>query len=116
MIDNEILINKPFSIAGKMRNAIGMTMSKDKLSRILIKDEMINGAICSSNEIPGMTKSKAFSGDCFAKVRGNEDLNGIGNTAVKFFCPKDCASKGEAKVFGIGKFSDVSSICRAALF
>lgn len=91
MIDYDILINKPFSIAGKMRDGIGMTMSKDKLSKILISDQLINGVVCSSNRIPGMTKSTAFSGDCFTKVRGNEDLNGIGNTAVKFFCPKNCA-------------------------
>jgi hypothetical protein len=65
------ILNLPFSIMGKQRDAIGIAMSKSKLLRINMSNANIKGIICSTNARPGMVRSNAKKVECDTKVRGN---------------------------------------------
>jgi len=70
-IDTKNLKNQDFAIQGEMRDAIGMSMSNDKLVKINLNSLDMKGVICSTNRIDGMIKPEALSLDCLSKVRAN---------------------------------------------
>ncbi len=47
-------INLASSNLGLMRDSIGISLSKDKLSLLGIADNNMIGVVCSTNNIPGM--------------------------------------------------------------
>jgi len=73
------------------------------------------GVVCSTNDAKGMTKSESVELKCDSILRSNIDLEGKIGSSYQIVCPKNCAEKHEFRVFGYLKYSDLSSICRAAL-
>lgn len=55
-MDQDSLLNKETSIAGDMRDAIGLTMSKDRFTKLKMSEVDVMGLVCSSNKINGMTR------------------------------------------------------------
>lgn len=55
-IDTKNLKNQDFAIQGEMRDAIGISMSKDKFVKLNVKQTNFKGVICSTNSIDGMIK------------------------------------------------------------
>jgi hypothetical protein len=81
-----------------------------------LKDTKIRGVVCSGNEdVPIATEKNEIPINC------KDDINtvsaNIGGT-LSYLCPAGCKDVEKKKVFGAKdrKFSEHSSICRAALF
>lgn len=51
----------PFSIQGKLRDGIGIAMSKDKLVRINLSESSMKGLVCSTNKIPGIVRPTSLA-------------------------------------------------------
>lgn len=65
-------MNSEASIAGGMRDSIGIAMSKTNLLRMNLKKSHIKGVVCSTNNIPLMVRSKASTVDCNEILNANE--------------------------------------------
>lgn len=74
LLDPKNIQNMPFSIQGKLRDGIGIAMSKEKLVRINVEESSMKGLVCSTNKVPGMVRPTSLSVGCDTKVRGNSDF------------------------------------------
>lgn len=115
IIDQNNILNKPFSIGNSIRDSLGLGMSNEKLLRFQLGKFNTKGVICSANSMPGSSKPKVTGITCGDKVYANSKFDGVLGSQFKVLCPPGCGSMSEYPVFGAGKFHEKSSICRAAV-
>jgi len=98
-------------------NTLGLGFNKlGKPHFFNLKTAKVTALICSTNQhAPVLADPAEIPLECGDLLKGNSKIEGAVGSKVKISCPAFCLERADAKVYGRNSYSDISSICRAAL-
>jgi len=98
-------------------NTLGLGFNKfGKPNFFNLKTAKVTALICSTNQhAPALADPAENPLECGDILNGNSKIDGAIGSKVKISCPAFCVEKADAKVYGENSYSDISSVCRAAL-
>ncbi len=98
------------------KNTIGLGYDRNgKPTFFNLKETKITALICSTNKYGIEENPDYVSLSCSDTILTKEGINQGPGTSSKIKCPSLCGSQDSTPVFGSGKYSQSSSICRAAI-
>jgi len=96
-------------------NAIGYGYSREKPLFFNIKDKKVSAIICSTNRYGSEKDPQIIDIKCHHNLLNNRNISLPPNNKLKVNCPSFCKEDLKAKLYGINRHTQWSSVCLAAI-